>query len=102
MLNGVAVPAAGAVGDGPDAAMSAHHAGHGAMPEQTPPDDQTETPMGECCQAGDCDCGCTAPQVTTLRLAAAPRVTAGSPALPTPARAPRVSGTPSTPFRPPA
>ncbi len=105
MLNGLTLPAAGAmaeVAEEPAAAMSEHHSGHGAMPEQTSPDEQTEMPASGCCQAGDCDCGCTAPQLIAPRQAMTPRVSRSLPPVPAPVRAPRVSGTRGVPFRPPA
>ncbi|MGE0465287.1 MAG: CopL family metal-binding regulatory protein [Steroidobacteraceae bacterium] len=105
MLNGLTMPAASAMADAvaaPDMVMSEHHAGHGTMPEQAPPDEQNELPANGCCQAGDCDCGCTAPQLIAPRQAMTPRVVQSLSPVPAPTRAPHVSETRGAPFRPPA
>lgn len=102
MLNGLAPPMASAAVEEPDAPVSTHHMGHGTAPEQTPADGEPEAPMTDCCQAGDCDCGCTAPQVSAPRIAATPRIPAISRAVPVPLRTPHLSDTEGAPFRPPA
>jgi len=105
MLNGLTMPAASAMADAaeaPDMVMSEHHAGHGTMPQQTSPDEQNEPPASGCCQAGDCDCGCTAPQFTAPRQPVTPQVMQSLPPGPASTRAPHVSEIRGAPFRPPA
>lgn len=103
MLSGMALPAASAGIEEPDApATSAHHMGHGTAPERAPTGSEPEAPMTDCCQAGDCDCGCTAPQVLAPRMAATPQIPAVLPAAAVLLGIPRVSDTEGVPFRPPA
>jgi len=103
MLNGLTPPMASAAVEEPDAPVSTHHdMGHGTAPEQTPADSEPEAPMTDCCQAGDCGCGCTAPQVSTPRMAVTPRIPAISRAVPVPSRSPHLSDAEGAPFRPPA
>lgn len=103
VLNGMTLPTASAAIEAPDApATGAHHMGHGTAPERAPIDSEPEAPMTDCCQAGDCDCGCTAPQVSAPRMAATPQIPAVLPAVDVLLRVPRVSATEGVPFRPPA
>jgi len=102
MLSGLTLPTTSAAVEEPDAPASTHHMSHGTAPEQAPADNEPEAPMTDCCQAGDCDCGCTAPQVSAPRMAATPRISAVSPAIPVPFRPPHISDTEGAPFRPPA
>ena len=102
MLNGAAVPAAGAAASAPDAALHAQHHGQDSMPDQVPADVPANAPAPDCCDGKTCGCGCAVPQAAALQLSAAPRQWANSPAGPALVQARRASGQIATPFRPPA
>jgi len=112
LLNGLAVPPASASHVTTDA-RSPSHDGHGqdSTPEDPGPEGShshhsTELSYdmagGDCCETSGCDCGCAAPQATTLPVSL-PRVSWGM-ALSefTFAVKSFQSNTLSAPFRPPA
>lgn len=110
LLNGLAVPSASHATAG---ASSPPHDGHvqDSRPADTgvaeshshhSADESTDVEMGDCCETSGCECGCAAPQSTTLPVSLA-RVSWGT-ALPEFAFTVKSlhSSPLSTPFRPPA
>jgi hypothetical protein len=102
VLNGTAIPAAGAADMAPDAAAHAGHHGPDQGSHHTPGGDPADSPTSDCCDGNACNCGCAGPQLVSLPFAAAPRAWAMTPAVFTFESVPFSASLISTPFRPPA